>query len=305
MEDSNKLHEETLKIAKSLMESDPALKDWVTEKFPELKESEDERIRKEILELISISGNGNQFEEIKDWLEKQGEQKPTIIIPKFRVGDKIVSTKNRRLTYTILEVGIINELGNPEYKVEIFTDGKAGILNKEHNIQNIEMSQMDDWGELVEYNPTEWSKEDWKHYHKLEMFLEVNERYSKIEKSSGYQKDVHEILLWLKSRSPKHVAWSEEDEKRFEYCKRLVYASDKYSIEDREETVDWLKSLKDRVLPQPKQEWSKDDKEMIRHICCYLNEYGNWLSDKNDEKSQSIYKACDWLKSLKDRMKGE
>lgn len=36
-----------------------------------LTESEDERIKKEILELVSISGNGNQFEEIKDWLEKQ------------------------------------------------------------------------------------------------------------------------------------------------------------------------------------------------------------------------------------------
>ena len=41
---------------------------WV---FPEL-EDEDERIKREILELVSISSNGNQFEEIKDWLEKQG-----------------------------------------------------------------------------------------------------------------------------------------------------------------------------------------------------------------------------------------
>lgn len=46
--------------------------------FPEIIESEDDKIKKEILELVSISGNGNQFEEIKDWLEKQGEQKPEI-----------------------------------------------------------------------------------------------------------------------------------------------------------------------------------------------------------------------------------
>ena len=51
MEDS-KLHEETLKIAKSLMESDPALKDWVTEKFPELKESEDEKMIKIIMKTL-------------------------------------------------------------------------------------------------------------------------------------------------------------------------------------------------------------------------------------------------------------
>ena len=39
-------------------------------------ESEDERMKKEILDLVSISGNGNQFEEIKDWLEKQGKKSP-------------------------------------------------------------------------------------------------------------------------------------------------------------------------------------------------------------------------------------
>lgn len=39
--------------------------------FPELKESEDERIKREILDLVSIAGNGNQFEEIKDWLDKK------------------------------------------------------------------------------------------------------------------------------------------------------------------------------------------------------------------------------------------
>ena len=38
---------------------------------PELKESEDERIRSKILELVSISGNGNDWEKINAWLEKQ------------------------------------------------------------------------------------------------------------------------------------------------------------------------------------------------------------------------------------------
>ena len=41
---------------------------------PAPKESEDKRIKKEILNLVAIAGNGNQFEEIKDWLEKQGEK---------------------------------------------------------------------------------------------------------------------------------------------------------------------------------------------------------------------------------------
>ena len=53
---------------------DQGLKCWNGEIVEIPQESEDERIKKEILELISISGNGNQFEEIKDWLEKQAPQ---------------------------------------------------------------------------------------------------------------------------------------------------------------------------------------------------------------------------------------
>ena len=41
--------------------------------FPELKESEDERIRKEIIEYIKI---GTYHKDWVAWLEKQGEQKP-------------------------------------------------------------------------------------------------------------------------------------------------------------------------------------------------------------------------------------
>ena len=52
----------------------PEYKNIMESVFPELKESKDERIKREILELVSIAGNGNQFEEIKDWLEKQDDK---------------------------------------------------------------------------------------------------------------------------------------------------------------------------------------------------------------------------------------
>lgn len=42
------------------------------------QDSEDERIKKEILDLVSISGNGNQFEEIKDWLEYKPQGKTAL-----------------------------------------------------------------------------------------------------------------------------------------------------------------------------------------------------------------------------------
>ncbi len=66
-----------LERAKKLQETcdSQAVVGWCEYIFPELKELWDERIKREILELVSIAGNGNQFEEIKDWLEKQGKQK--------------------------------------------------------------------------------------------------------------------------------------------------------------------------------------------------------------------------------------
>lgn len=63
---------------------DQGLKCWNDEIVEIPQESEDERIKKEILDLVSISGNGNQFEEIKDWLEKQGDKKSSDEVLKIR-----------------------------------------------------------------------------------------------------------------------------------------------------------------------------------------------------------------------------
>ena len=75
--DYEKKYKEALSFLKDLKSY---MSDYCIEKlegfFPEIIESEDERIKREILELVSISGNGNQFEEIKNWLGKQGKQKP-------------------------------------------------------------------------------------------------------------------------------------------------------------------------------------------------------------------------------------
>lgn len=134
--------------------------------IPELKESEGERIRKTLINALKTTKSVGELkfvlpepirEECITYLEKQKEQKPT---QKFRVGDMIISTKNPHLTYKILEVGHINELGNPEYKVEIFEDGKPGIMDKPHNIHYMECHKVDEWGKLIEQKPAEWSEED-------------------------------------------------------------------------------------------------------------------------------------------------
>lgn len=88
---------------------------------------------------------------------------------KFNVGDLVVSKKNPHLTYKILATNILNELGKTDYKVEIFTDGKPGILHEAHNIHLISSDKIEDWGELVRQEQPEVDLEkeldQWRHKH--------------------------------------------------------------------------------------------------------------------------------------------
>ena len=64
-----------------------------------------------------------------------------------------------------------------------------------------------------------------------------------------------------------------------------------------EPAITFLKSLKDRVLPQPKQEWSEEDEKILDGIIANLE----YLMDRanTDTLKQSIQKRIDWLKSLR------
>jgi len=85
--DYEKVYKEALERAKTLFENSHGmvLRKWLEGVFPELKENEDERIRKALIEgLESCQSAGNKtwsprLVPISDciaWLEKQGEQKP-------------------------------------------------------------------------------------------------------------------------------------------------------------------------------------------------------------------------------------
>ena len=59
--------------------------------FPELKEDDDERIKKELIQWVDefpdIIWRGHYKKDIIDWLEKQGEQKRQVHFPKFTFDD--------------------------------------------------------------------------------------------------------------------------------------------------------------------------------------------------------------------------
>lgn len=79
-----KLYKEALERAKESFEkaNGMILKKWLVGIFPELAESEDEKIRKELIDIIKSQKeqqcriDGAIYDKMLAWLEKQGEQKP-------------------------------------------------------------------------------------------------------------------------------------------------------------------------------------------------------------------------------------
>lgn len=133
-------------------------------------------------------------------VKKLSEQKPAVYIPNFRVGDLVISTKNPHLTYKVLEAGHINENGEPEYKVEIFVDGKPSHPS---NIKYIRIQMMDECGQLISQH-NEWSEEDETTLNRLIAHFDWHgdTRFTK--------EDCQEATNWLKSIRPNHWKPSKE-----------------------------------------------------------------------------------------------
>ena len=58
--------------------------------FPELKEDDDERIKKELIQWIDEFPDTiwrDYYKDIIDWIKKQGEQKKQVHFPKFTFDD--------------------------------------------------------------------------------------------------------------------------------------------------------------------------------------------------------------------------
>ena len=90
-------------------------------------------------------------------------------------------------------------------------------------------------------------------------------------------------------------AWSEEDETILD---NLIYALANDRIgNNRDEYVDWLKSIKERVQPQPKQEWSEEDEKIELSIEQVMN-----CASLLNLVPEKIEKVRAWLKSLKGRV---
>jgi hypothetical protein len=108
--------------------------------------------------------------------------------------------------------------------------------------------------------------------------------------SSKEYNDIVNDCLYGKSKS---AEWSEEDDYNLQ-CIIAKVDSDiqKGNVGRNQELIDWLKALKERYLPQPKQEWSEEDENRINRLIAYFE-------DKESFTAEDDIVYANWLKSLK------
>ena len=103
-----KAYDEVLKKASAAhKDEDRHLKATLERIFPELKEDDTERIRKNCIHFLELQKQHHaatfEIEECIDWLENQGKKSADKIEPRFKVGDWVITSENKVLQITSIE----------------------------------------------------------------------------------------------------------------------------------------------------------------------------------------------------------
>jgi hypothetical protein len=143
-----------------------------------------------------------------------------------------------------------------------------------------------------------WSEEDKGIIEEVVSYL-IN--YSNIVESKEDANRIEYLIDKIQDICPhQKQEWSEEDEqhidsllKRLEgMCKKgATYTATRFAVS---QDIDWLKSLKGRVQPQPKQEWSEEDEHRIKDTIYFLD-----TAKKHYASTEELDACIDWLKSLR------
>jgi hypothetical protein len=225
--------------------------------FPELSESEDEKIRKAIkmhFEIDShLSYSGINKKNILDWIEKQANKNEEILILKDQIESLHAAIKAVKETYRIKLEKQGNNMGISEATKQELEDNLNKALEKEtpesyneflekRGEQNLDtdFSDLRTWKYIVD---AVWTEKEG-----IGQYLD-----------SPFTEEVAKKLQKRFGNIEQKPAWSEEDERMFDSVVwHLRYSVNVRDIEHSAgQLEDWLKSLKERV--QPQKQWEPSD----------------------------------------------
>lgn len=280
---------EKFEEAKRLYQTANADQRYVIETlFPELKESEDERIRKELIKHLregaegyEPTGNTEDYTRWLSWVEKQKEYESTdfeYVWDRTDCGD-LTSALDK---YS--EEAIIN-MCHAWYDKGIELERKSWLEKQgEHSIYNVPSREVilaiwdlgNEWKELTNgCISTEYDTQlDYiqKHWNESEYYLREKQDEQKPQrmvsaeaKEALYDKPTDEEMKELlrteyeKGRADTiaetKLSWSEEDEKILNNLIDYIKVDDALQYSEKQ-VVDWLKSLR------PQNRWKPSDEQM-------------------------------------------
>jgi len=237
--------------------------------FPELKESEDERIRKKLIQLVNKeSGWQQEFPsqgQCLAWLEKQKEQKPLM-----RDGE--IEDKKRDI------VAAIRKYYPADY-AEYLTSFLKGLSPEDNSEDEYGQEMLGIAYKLM--------------YEHIPENLRTQEFWDSLKFMREYTGKVAIIYAYGKP-----AKWNEEDDKIQRNFMSLLSCmrGDRIAEETYKKYYPWLRDLPKRFNLEPKQEWSEEDEIKRDAIIVTLGKMRHEVTTMLDVKK--LDDLIFWLKSI-------
>ena len=310
IEEKAKAYDKAIRKAKDMLSYKEIRQEDIEHLFSEIKESEDEKIRKglingfnECLKNSQYSSNAQKYwhnikiEDIFTWLEKQGEQKSADNVePKFKVGDWAVSDLD----------GIarqISEVHFDEYNSYYVVDGKSVNLEEYDRLHHLWTITDAKDGDILIYNDS------------IFIFDEIYENdliYYGIYEHNKFHDDKYYSFLDLNTINI-NIIYPATKEQRDTFERAMADAGYAFDFEKKElKIIDWNKHIKYEPncpsIIEENTELSEDER-----ICqCLIEDQEEALDKVNNDKyghseiisdlKEMYGERIAWLKSLKKRM---
>ena len=133
--------------------------------------------------------------------------------------------------------------------------------------------------------------------------LSIEEKAKAYNEASKWMEGIyptltHEQQMEAEAFFPKLKESEDEDKAVLDALIRRLEGEDVYVSPNL--AAECLKSLKERVQTQPKQEWSVEDRSKIRRICKYLNEVEKYYTgiEVSYADITEVRECIEWLKAL-------
>lgn len=277
MIDYEKAYKEALERAKAYHRNELAgsRKEMMEYIFPELRESEDERIRKFLVDYfasykignVTTKLNGVRIDDILAYLEKQKEPHYT---KRNALFDKCVENCDPEIMKRVSDE--VDEMLEKEQKPNYCHYGGDPSVERCKYCSAACSARL-----MEEQKSAEWSKNDTVFLNEITDFFE--------NKTARLQHDLDMYAHWLKSLperfnlQTKPAEWSEEDKKKINFLARLIefqVKDDEYCFSDgrfisKQEAIEMLKSLHNRVGKEFLQPHWKPSEEQMHGLAHAIN----------------------------------